>query len=113
MLYYDDYTSDAICGDNGPMMWSGFVVETDVNVSSGSFGNYWCPDNGDGVAEHPFDPIPSPYSFELVCDPGTDTISGGIGRCTGGRRERLDNPSEAIVEIAEGEYPPPDPSGSC
>jgi hypothetical protein len=113
VLFYDDFTGDAVCGDNGPMMWSGFVTETDPNVFSGSFGNYWCPDNGDGVAEHPFGEIPSPFSVELEYDPETDTISGGIGTCVGERQEGLDNPNEAAEEIAEGEYPPPDPNGDC
>lgn len=113
VLFYDDFTGDVVCGDNGPMMWSGFVTETEANVFSGSFGNYWCPDNGDGVAEHPFDGISSPISIERVFHPGTDTISGGIGPCMGERQERLDNPNEATEEISEGEYPPPDPDGSC
>jgi hypothetical protein len=111
VVYYDDYTGLGVCGDNGPMLWSGFVTETDPNVFEGSFGEYWCPDNGDGVEVDllgldivEFEP--------LVYDPATDTISGGLGGCVGERQDRVDNPNEAAEEIAEGEYPPPDPEAA-
>lgn len=117
VLFYDDYTGDVVCGDNGPMLWSGFLTETEPNVFEGSFGNYWCPDNGDGAVEHPFGDIPSPFSLEgesaLVYDPVGDTISGGIGVCVGTRQVRVDNPNEAAEKIEEGKYPAPDPGGSC
>ena len=54
IVLYDDFTSSGICGDNGPMLWAGFVEETASNSFEGSFGTYWCPDNGDGVREDPF-----------------------------------------------------------
>lgn len=105
VLFYDDATGTAVCGDNGPMLWNGFLHETDANTYEGSFGKVWCPDNGDGVSENDnFNP-----SFTINYDPNTDTISGGIGGCVGERQQKLDNPNEAAEEIAEGNYPPPVP----
>ncbi len=115
ILFYDDFTSTGVCGDNGPMLWSGFVTETNVvgttTTFMGTFGTYWCPDNGDGVFEDLLNL--ELFGITLDYDSDTDTISGGIGTCEGTRQLKLDNPNEAAEEILEGNYPPPDPSGSC
>ena len=54
VLFYDDHTGTDICGDNGPMMWTGFLTETSENTFEGSFGSIFCPDNGDGAHESGF-----------------------------------------------------------
>ncbi len=115
ILFYDDFTSPAVCGDNGAMLWSGFVTETNVEGTTttfmGTFGTYWCPDNGDGAQEDLLNL--GLVGITLEYDSATDTISGGIGFCVGIRQLNLDSPNEAAEEISEGKYPPPDPGGSC
>jgi hypothetical protein len=113
ILFYDDFTSEVVCGDNGPMLWSGFVTETSVDETTttfmGTFGTYWCPDNGDGVHENLLNL--EFFGITLEYDSATDTISGGIGGCEGTRQPKLDSPNEAAEEISEGKYPPPGPPG--
>jgi len=103
VLYYDDHTSDAVCGDNGPMLWTGFGQKVDPNTLEGTFGNYWCPDNGDGVQTELL-PL-SPFSFTLAHDPDTDTITG-VGGCVGTRQPSINTLEKAIKELAKGKYPP-------
>jgi hypothetical protein len=113
--FYDDYTGEAVCGDNGPMMWSGFVTESDEpNVFVGSFGTYWCPDFGRGEVLEDELGIGA-FDIELEYHPESDTISGGIGFCEGTKQPSIRSVEKAIHEIAKGTYPPPDPdaAGSC
>ena len=110
VLYYDDYTGDPVCGDNGPMLWSGFAAVPDPgdpNTIEGTFGNYWCPDNGDGeVLQNPFG-LPSEIAFGLAYDPATDTIEG-IGGCVGTRQPHITTVDRAIQELEKGKFPPSD-----
>jgi len=103
VLYYDDLTGDPVCGDNGPMLWAGFAQKTDANVIEGTFGNYWCPDNGDGVHT---ELIPlAPFHFTIQYDPDTDTITG-VGQCLGTRQPGVKTVERAIQEVEKGKYPP-------
>ena len=105
VLYYDDATGDPVCGDNGPMLWAGFVHEIDPNTFEGSFGTIWCPDNGDSVHVDPggFGHV---FSITIDYDPDTDTISGGPGVCEGTRQPSIDTVAKAIHELEKGKYPP-------
>lgn len=110
IVFYDDWTG--VCGDNGPMMWAGFVHETDPDVFEGSFGTYWCPDDGDGSMENPL-ALQSRWELTIEYHPLTDTITGGIGGCEGTRQASINTVAKAIHELAKGSYPPPDLGGSC
>ena len=106
VVFYDDATGGAVCGDNGPMMWAGFFQKTGANTYEGSFGNVWCPDNGDGVVENP---AFSPDGVVITYDPLSDTISGGIGECEGTRQPSITSVAKAIHELEKGTYPAPVP----
>lgn len=121
VLYWDDFTGEAACnGDYGPMLWSGFMSETGEWVFEGSYGTYWCPDNGDGVQVDPLG-LGGVNHFTVYYDEVTDTITGPGGRdqdgdwCVGIKQPNLDDPNEVAEEIEEGRYPPPEPfpSSSC
>ena len=103
VLYYDDQTGETVCGDNGPMLWTGFGEMIAPNTLEGNFGNYWCPDNGDGVKTEllPLAPVP----FTLAYRPDTDTITG-LGECVGTRQPNIKTVERAIQELAKGKYPP-------
>jgi len=103
VLYYDDFTGPAVCGDNGPMLWSGFAAKVGPSAISGTFGNYWCPDNGDGVYSELI--ALAPFPFTLTYDLITDTISG-VGGCVGTRQPGVKTVDRAIQELAKGKYPP-------
>lgn len=104
VLYYDDYTSVPVCGDGGPMLWAGFGSKTETNTLVGSFGNYWCPDNGDGVFERPWTDVDSMIPFTLTYDPATDTITG-VGQCVG-TRQPYKTVAKAMNALAKGKFPP-------
>lgn len=104
ILFYDDFTSPVVCGDNGPMLWAGFLTETASNTFEGSFGTYWCPDNGDGVHEDLLGL--GVVGVTIFYDPGTDTISGGVGGCVGTRQPHIQTVDKAVHEIDKGKYPP-------
>ena len=106
VLFYDDWTGEIICGDNGPMMWAGFLTETSDNVFEGSFGTIWCPDNGDGAHESAFG---NHFSVTINYDVASDTISGGIGICDGTRQPSITTVAKAIHELEKGTYPTPSP----
>ena len=101
ILLYDDQTGEFPCGDNGPMMWTGFAKKISPNMLQGTFGNNWCPDNGDGPQEGFIGPV----SFTLSYDADTDTISG-LGECVGTRQPQINTVDRAIQELAKGKYPP-------
>jgi hypothetical protein len=109
ILFYDDFTG--VCnqnGNHGPMLWSGFGQKTDATHLEGSFGTYWCPDDGFGVSENPL-PLLERTGWTLVYDPATDTVSGGIGGCVGTRQPAITTVAKAESEIAKGTFPPPNP----
>lgn len=114
VLYYDDYTGPNTCGDRGPMMWAGFLTETTENRFEGSFGEVWCPDNGDGPhVGH----IGVYFSVAIDYDVATDTISGNVGggiECVGTRQPSINTVEKAIHELEKGVYPPsPGLYGDC
>lgn len=106
VLYFDDFTALEVCGDHGPMLWAGFGQKTDATHLEGSFGTYWCLE-GSGIAENPL-PLPERNGWTLTYDPDTDTISDGIGQCIG-TRQQIEDVAEAQKEVAQGDFPPPDP----
>ena len=113
VLFFDDYTG--VCNDpqdHGPMLWAGFAQKTDSAHLAGSFGTYWCPDFGFPIEENPSG-LPERTGWTLTYDPATDTISGGIGGCTGTRQSSITTVAKAQLEIAKGTFPPPDPGGTC
>lgn len=102
VLYYDDVTFLTVCGDNGSMLWAGFGEKTGPNTLEGTFGEYWCPDDGDGVKTELL--ALNPFSFTLTYDPGTDTITG-VGGCVGTRQPHIRTVAKAIAELEKGKYP--------
>ena len=109
VLFWDDFTG--VCnqnGNHGPMLWTGFAQKTDATHLAGSFGTYWCPDDGFGISENPL-PLPERTEWALVYDPATDTVSGGIGECVGTRQPSITTVAKAELEIAKGTFPPPNP----
>ena len=112
VLYYDDHTFPTVCLDEGPMLWAGFGQKTG-NTLEGTFGEYWCPDNSNGVETELL--ALNPGEFRLIYDPDTDTISahlfatalgsGGFP-CVGTRQSDIETVEDAIEELDEGKYPP-------
>ena len=113
VLYYDDETNGPVCGDGGPMLWSGFATATEPNTIEGTFGHYWCPDTGDGeIAEQFWDVIPENVGFFITHFPETDTITS-IGGCVGTRQPHIKNVAKAIHELDKGMFPEPGPDIGC
>ncbi len=105
VLYFDDFTSGPVCGDGGPMLWVGFGYKTGTHTLEGSFGDYWCPDNGDGdILQRPWDVVGSPAPFTITYYPATDTITGS-GECVG-TRQPYKTVAKAMDALAKGKFPP-------
>lgn len=102
VLYYDDATFITVCDDSGPILWAGFGKKIGPNTLEGTFGEYWCPNNGDGVKTELL--ALNPFGFTLVYDPDTDTITG-VGTCGGTRQPRITSVAKAIQELEKGKYP--------
>lgn len=108
VLYYDDATGTIVCGDNGPMLWVGFGQITDPNTLEGTFGDYWCPNNGVGMKKGLLDFSAIDF-FTLIYDPDTDTISARLAEftaCLGTRQPHINTVKKAKEELQKGRYPP-------
>lgn len=112
VTYYDDWTGPAVCGDNGPMLWTGFATKTSDTTLEGSFGSVWCADQRLESTGDIGDP---PYPFTIEYDPETDTISRTDDLCVdiGTRQPEVNTIAKAIQELEKGKYPASPGALSC
>jgi hypothetical protein len=111
VLFYDDFTSPVVCGDNGAMMWAGFAQETEPNTIQGTMGEYWCPGTDlRGPLQYPNPGIVDdvvPFTIDYFADTNTMTSYDfvGTGQCVGTPQPHIKTVAKAIQELGKGMFP--------